>query len=165
MIKQFFFLLAGINLFIIITSISKCRGENNNSTNQIRENGRLNKDTLELLADKNVKFWDVFKKNNDSNEQNNGSQNWMFSINKKLIEYSYNKNKRYLRVYGEDVIIGELKIKFNKDTLFIPELSNRKYLIKKLVEDTLIVQQILKIGLKSPIMYLKSKNQTEIPKM
>lgn len=145
---------------MIITG-SRCKEKNSNTPYQEIQGIELTNDTLVLLAGNHAKFWDVLKEIGDSNIQDIETPNWMFSIGKTLVEYSYANNERHLYVYGEDVILGELKFDLNKDTLFVPELSNRKYLIKKLVEDTLVVQQILKVGLKKPTIYVKSKNQTK----
>ena len=136
--------------------------ENCNTQNTTLHNGlaEFRQDTLSLLAGDSIKFWDIV----NSHDTSNMVQGWIISKNKKLTEYYYRDNKRLLSVYGGDVFIGEVNIEIVQDTLLIPEL-NREFVIKKITEDTLIVQKILKIGMASQMIYVKSKNQKDMPRM
>ena len=121
-------------------------------------------DTMKLLAGNKFKFWDIHKEGEYTYNHTGEHLNWMFTIDKNLVEYSYQNRKRIKHIYGEYILIGYFDFQIKKDTISIYGISKEKYLINKLVTDTLVVQHIGEYGLKPPILFIKSKDQVALPK-
>ncbi len=150
-------------ILILITALTMTSCKGSHSVNhKLSDYGQM--DTIKLLTDNQVKFWDVIRNKENSNNHTGEYLNWMFSWKMQLVEYSYQNQKRIQHVYGGDIIIGYLDFKIKNDTLYITSPLEEKYLIRKINLDTLIVQHVGEFGLKSPILFIKAKNQQEVPK-
>jgi hypothetical protein len=121
------------------------------------------KDTLALLTNSKIKFWDITSKSKYTNDYSEQNLNWMFSSDKKLLVFDYDKRKRLVHAYGGDFIAGSVGFEFYKDTLFLGKPIDEKYLIKKISPDSLLVQQCFGPELKDPVLFIRSPDQKTIP--
>lgn len=119
-------------------------------------------DTLALLTNNRLKYWDridTFTKYKVSD-----NINWCFYKNQTILEYSYengNPKKREEYIYGGDVLYGKIPFEIISDTLKL--LNHSNYLIKKLTSDTLITVEFVNGQIGKKAVYIKSKDQKQVP--
>jgi hypothetical protein len=120
-------------------------------------------DKIFLLTNNNVKYWDRVNTNSSSDFTNKIC--WRFTKKSKtILEYYYDTSKfmhRYENNHG-DYILGEIPFVIKFDTLFLPKIKE-EFVIKRMTNDTLVVNEIENNLIGTDILYLKSKNQKQIP--
>ena len=119
-------------------------------------------DTIRRLTNNHIKYWDRVDTSNTYHISDN--INWCFKKkNCSILEYYYDKNnKRCEYVYGEDVVLGETPFLIIADTIVLPNIK-MSFLIKRLNDDTLILNQLISDGISKDIIYIKSKDQRQEP--
>lgn len=150
-------------LFVLLMVISITSSVHCNDKSENGSENSLGLDTLNLLTAKDKKFWDVEKGYDKVSNHTGELLNWMISYDKTLVEYSYSKNNRIKHRYGGDVMLDQLKFNLNNDTLFIDDVINVKYLIRKITVDSLVIQRVDKNLLQKAIIFKKSYDQKTLP--
>ena len=159
-----------ILLYISIIFLSKSLSAQNTDSSKKAKSYKI-ADTIQMLTNNKLKYWDKITTGYFSSCDYD-SIGWRFSSNHKLYEYYYDstyRHKRFECIYGRDVVLGDISFKIVGDTLVLPEYCD-KYLIKRITNDTLIVNHLAEKGNKMGYddvgdiaVFVKSKNQKKMP--